>query len=675
MSARIMRFITGIAIIALLVSGSGCAFFKEEGVSLATSSKKVTVVDFSVKTKIPLLKRQNTFSPSHSFTGGYGMEFMRDVRLLPELASENMRIDLFMGNGGVGAGIGQGTADKLVNSFANTDLVFKQLYKNGTSPYVSYFATPNALYDTSRGKTNYWKYPPSDYDAWKQVCYDIAKHYAEKGWPLAANEVWNEPDWYDSSVEAMAFYEGTWEEYLKIYDYAVRGIREANPFASVGGMSLATITDYILNGNVDQFLTYIIDKKLPLDFISYHSYGPRNYTVFTEATIKALQKYGEDLATVGMHLNEFHVQFEKPHTYECVPAMLEAVNYFLKRPQITNVNWACFREVSEGLGYIDSRTGKRYAPYYALMLYNNMPIDRVSLDTKGYIAGFASVNDIKGGVLLYNKDRIKKSVTVSLQNLPFKKCNIKVYAIDAQHSNYYDNREIDELSCIYSADKVSTKNLSYDLALAPLGTYYIELTDASASRQELQPEAVCSLDGSNHVISGGVATVLKKEYYFANRSKNTFSEFDLRTFTAYAGMGDNNTGIGLGGVVLDNVPDTLNVTMEAWGPIKASSENAALILKVDYLNQAGESGKSVVYHTKQFSAVPSIPWSSDTFETAIVKLNQSFELKIVESAPIDFSGKIILSYGVVDLGADTTLKIRFKKASDSKEYFHEPYYC
>ena len=649
-----------LAMSGMLAGSAGCGVKKAGSAGLDKSLHNVTVVDFSEKSGIPLLKRQNTFSPSHSFTSGYAAEFVRDSHLLKDLASENMRIDLFMGNGGIGSEIGQGSPEDIKNSFAFPDMVFRMLYKNGTAPYISYFATPSALFDKSRGVINLWKYPPSDYKAWQQVCYDIAKHYMDLGWPLAANEIWNEPDFFDRSTNAMAFYEGTWDEYLQIYQYAVTGIRQANPDATVGGMSLANILTNVQNGNVDKFLSFVTGNHLPLDFISYHSYGSANYPSYTEAAIRAVSKYGKDLETVGLHLNEFHVRFNKPFGYDVVPLMFSAMEYFLAHPQITSVNWACFREVSEGLNYIDSRSGKRYAPFYALMIYNNMPVDRVKMDTKDYVSGFASIDSQKAGVLLYNQDNSGKDVEVSLDNLPFKTVNMKVYAIDASHSDYYTNGGSDELSCIYTANRIKTNDLLYHAKLASLGTCYIEITNAD-TQSKGNDGAVYTIDGDGNVISGGVATVLKKEYDFKDRAENTFSEFDLKAFTAYAGMGDSNTGTALGAVVLTNLPAKLHIDMEAWGKLKPQSGHAALFLRADYRGSGGEVLKSVVYQTKEFQSLPDIPWSAGAYSVADVSLNKPFTMQIAKDAPKGFSGVMELTYGIADCGSDTTLKVSIQK--------------
>ena len=122
-------------------------------------------------------------------------------------------------------------------------------------------------------------------------------------------------------------------------------------------------------------------------------------------------------------------------------------------------------------------------------------------------------------------------------------------------------------------------------------------------------------------------------------------------------MGDNNTGTGLGAAVLTNLPDKLKINMEAWGTLKAQSDKAALFLRVDYRGKDGGVLKSVVYRTKDFKALPEIPWSKAEYTVKDVSLDKPFTISIAKEAPEGFSGVMEVTYGVADCGSDTTLKV------------------
>lgn len=635
-----MRWLSLLLALCLLTSGlTACA--AEEGIVWqANPPKKTTVrVDFTNPTGVPLLKRQNAFSPSHSFVGSYMAEFMRDVPTLAALGSESQRIDLFMGNGGVGATLAKGTPEHLSYSWMQIDMTLKNFYKGGVMPYLVYFATPNALFDKERGPAAPWKYPPINYDSWMEVCAEIAEHYARRSWPLAAHEIWNEPDWGDE------FYAGTWEEYLKIYEYGATGVRQGNPYAMVGGLSLATFDKYYSNGNVRMFLDYVQEKALPLDFISYHCYVTTNYPTYTNLANTALAGYGDTFATTGLHLNEFHVSLSSDvtATEKCVGPMMDAILYTLEHPQITSVNWACFRVSGEnGIQMIDSRSGKRFAAYHLLSFYNRMPVDRVSLTEANGLKGVASITGQQAGVMLYNRTYKARDYVLALDNLPWEKCDVTVYAIDAQHSNYGRNGGSDEAAVIYSAQGVSTADLCIQGSLPTNGLIYAEITE-SGHAVALDP--VSTIDSREKVLQGGIATVLRREYYFEDRHSTMFSEFDLRSFTAYAGMGDASNGLSKGAVVLENLPAQLvarpTLTREA-------AEGSAIYLTAEYLDDAGNVLLRQHYQQGENAAVQA--------ENAL-----PMDDEIVLTTPEGFDGVLKLSWGIADAKADTTLKITIDK--------------
>lgn len=640
-----LKKISAIVIILCLMAASLCT--AESTVCSAGGGADI-IADFGKYTGVPLFKRQNVFSPSHSYVGGYAAEFVRDAALLEDLRSENMRVDLFMGNGGIGGALGTGDSENPTMAFMALDASLKQFYKNGCLPYLVYFATPNALYDKQRAYSSYWKYPPKDMEKWGEICGEIASHYADKSWPLAANEIWNEPDWFDASTNSMAFYGGTWEEYLEIYKFAAQGIRKANPYATVGGLSLATFSNAVEDGKVHQFLKYAEEEKLPLDFISYHCYVPGNYKTYTILANAALEKYGETFASSGLHLNEFNISMSDgvTSTEKAVSPMMDALCYFVDTPQITDVNWACFRVASEkGIQMIDSRTGKRFASYHLLSFFNDMPIDRVKLTTAKGILGFASVDDDRAGVMLYNRTYKEKTFTLSLNNLPFDVCDITVYAIDEQHSNYGRNGGSDEADVIFAENGVRTAGLQYEIALPTNGLVYVKV-EKSGLNYEAAPVTQLVDDIA---INGGVATVLRREYYFENRKTTSFSEFDLGSFTAYAGMGDAKKGLTMGTVVLSNLPGSLAAYPQL---LNGTDEPVNAFLLVRFEDKDGTVLSEACY------AANEVPVE---LCGQAVKLPLTMDGKMTIETPEDFDGTLTMTYGLLDAEKDQTLKIKFDK--------------
>ena len=126
---------------------------------------------------------------------------------------------------------------------------------------------------TVSGKSNN---PPKDYGKWKELVRVVTAHLAERygrdevlGWYF---EVWNEPD--------IDYWHAGPEEYWKLYDYAVAGVRAALPGARVGGPASTSPRSEKAYLFLKNFLEHVNSGKsaadggaVPLDFISFHAKG------------------------------------------------------------------------------------------------------------------------------------------------------------------------------------------------------------------------------------------------------------------------------------------------------------------------------------------------------------------------------------------------------------------
>ena len=118
--------------------------------------------------------------------------------------------------------------------------------------------------------------PPKDYAKWGQLIHAVTSHLVERygrdtvqQWYF---EVWNEPD--------IGYWHSTEADYLKLYDYAVAGVRSALPTAHVGGPATTGPTPPRAYTYLKTFLDHVSKEKsaatggpVPLDFISFHVKG------------------------------------------------------------------------------------------------------------------------------------------------------------------------------------------------------------------------------------------------------------------------------------------------------------------------------------------------------------------------------------------------------------------
>jgi xylan 1,4-beta-xylosidase len=126
---------------------------------------------------------------------------------------------------------------------------------------------------TVSGKSNN---PPRDYAKWGELVRVVTAHLVERYGEERVSqwyfEVWNEPDidyWHSSA-----------EDYYKLYDYAVAGVKAALPGARVGGPASTSPGHAKANLFLKRFLDHVdsgksaaTGKAIPLDFISFHAKG------------------------------------------------------------------------------------------------------------------------------------------------------------------------------------------------------------------------------------------------------------------------------------------------------------------------------------------------------------------------------------------------------------------
>ncbi|MGB8477605.1 MAG: beta-xylosidase [Acidobacteriaceae bacterium] len=147
---------------------------------------------------------------------------------------------------------------------------------NRHQPYQVYF--PGS---TISGASNN---PPKDYARWEELVRVLTAHLVQRygreevlKWYF---EVWNEPD--------IDYWHSTPQNYFKLYDYTVAGVRAALPGARVGGpattgpggekayLFLRDFLQHVATGH-----SAATEGPIPLDFISFHAKG---YPTFHDGT-------------------------------------------------------------------------------------------------------------------------------------------------------------------------------------------------------------------------------------------------------------------------------------------------------------------------------------------------------------------------------------------------------
>ena len=177
-------------------------------------------------------------------------------------------------------------AGKPVYDWSLVDRIFDTFHHEGVLPLVEIGFMPEALsthpqpyrHSFPHGSIfTGWAYPPKDYGKWSELVFQFAAHLRQrygddevKRWLW---EVWNEPD--------IPYWQGTAEEYFKLYDFSVEAILRALPGAQVGGPDSTGPASPKAAEFLREFLEHCAHQKnyangrtgSHLDFVSFHPKG------------------------------------------------------------------------------------------------------------------------------------------------------------------------------------------------------------------------------------------------------------------------------------------------------------------------------------------------------------------------------------------------------------------
>lgn len=119
----------------------------------------------------------------------------------------------------------------------------------------------------------YGIYPPKDFKKWAVICEHIIRHYNE-GWADGLHmgirywEIWNEPD---LDLKQWQTNPRTWggseEAFYDLYETAAKHLKQKFPDLKIGGPAIAGNMEWS-----DRFLAKMQERKVPMDFVSWHIY-------------------------------------------------------------------------------------------------------------------------------------------------------------------------------------------------------------------------------------------------------------------------------------------------------------------------------------------------------------------------------------------------------------------
>lgn len=319
--------------------------------------------------------------------------------------------------------------EKAVYDFTKLDDTVNDIIATGALPFFSLSYMPGVF--TSRGSVID---TPQNWDLWKDLVKATIEHYSGKNNRNITGiyyEVWNEPD----LPQFGAFKLTGDKDYRLLYNFAAKGageVQNVNKFylggPSVGSYYSSWVTD---------FVTYVVQNKLRLDFYSWHRYHT-NPDIFEQDAVKIrnnLKKF-PTLADIPLTLTEWGMDSANSdlNNKDIAAAFtIAAVSSFENSIEVSSVfeikdgpppvggKWGLF---THDLASPPLTTKPRYKAFEYL---SKIMGDKLSLFGQGsYVRGLAVKSSSGIKVILANYDPAGKNI----ENVPITFTNLDPYAYD-----------------------------------------------------------------------------------------------------------------------------------------------------------------------------------------------------------------------------------------------------
>jgi xylan 1,4-beta-xylosidase len=335
-----------------------------------------------------------------------------------------------------------------------------------------------------------WAYPPNDYNKWRELIFQWAKHcvdrYGKKEVESWWWEVWNEPN--------IGYWQGTVEEYCKMYDYAADGLLKALPGAKIGGCNITGGGSKFLSAFINHCLSetnYATGKPgSPLDMVLFHAKGQPKFvdgrvimnvgtqmrnirdaliTVNSFPSIKNIplvigESDPEGCAACGMNTNPENA-YRNGTMYSSYTAASFARKYLLadefKVNLIGAVSWAFeFENQPWFAGFRDLATNGVDKPVLNVFrMFGMMKGKRVNVsgnrmyDLKTFVdssvrkqsdIGAIAVKDKNSATIMVwnyhdeDKQEAAERIDIAIDGLTVNAMTVTEYRIDNEHSNSYE---------------------------------------------------------------------------------------------------------------------------------------------------------------------------------------------------------------------------------------------
>lgn len=450
-------------------------------------------------------------------------------------------------------------AGKPVYNWKIVDSIFDTYIQRGMKPLVQIGFMPEALSSKPQPYKHNWKpgasykevftgwaYPPNDYNKWRELIYQWAKHCVERYGKKEVEswwwEVWNEPN--------IGYWQGTPEEFYKTYDYAADGVLKALPTAKIGGCNITGGGSKFLAGFIQHCTSgtnYATGKiGSPLDIVLFHAKGQPRFvdgrvimnvgiqmrnirdafsTVNNFPSLKNIplvigESDPEGCAACGMSTNPENA-YRNGTMYSSYTAASFARKYLLADEYKVNllgaVSWSFeFEDQPWFAGFRDLATNGVDKPVLNVFrMFGMMKGKRVAVsgnrmyDLKTFvdssvrkqtdIGALAAIDKRSATIMVWNyhdEDRqdAGEEIKIDLDGLPATYVTMTEYRIDKEHSNSYEvwkkmgspqNPTIEQIGVLEKAGQLEKINMPVKLRVKDKTSLNIRLPGQGVSLLKL----------------------------------------------------------------------------------------------------------------------------------------------------------------------------------------------
>jgi xylan 1,4-beta-xylosidase len=291
---------------------------------------------------------------------------------------------------------------------------------------------------------------PREWERWGDLVRALTTHLRER---YGADEVatWEFEVWNEANLEV--FWNGTQDDYHRLYEIAARAVKAVDPRIRVGGPSSAAA------GWVGALLEYCREHDVPVDFVSTHTYGnaPLDMRPLTRSFARATGKDEPEVLWTewGVTPTHFHrvsdSVFAAPfvlHGMKSALASTDCLAYWVCSDQFEELGWPP-RLLHGGFGLLT--VGNLRKPrFWALYLLSRLAGGRIPATCTGdgggsLVEALATRAGSGVDVLVWNGtlDQSKidgsaglgRDVTVAVSGLTPGTYTVESARVDDEHAN------------------------------------------------------------------------------------------------------------------------------------------------------------------------------------------------------------------------------------------------